>query len=526
MMEIAEFALESYRSTLEKILPVLQKKSKKSYIGAAITLIVLHRIYSYFKVPKRFQHLPKLSYFPSAKSIFNNEPIYDRYKRLVFPVIKENNGIYVSKISFDWTVYIANPVAAKHVLLKADLYPKSHDFLKMLGSNSPVVQFLGYDSVGLTNGHVWKNQRKLMNPAFHRSMPINTMSTVIPDLFFVIEKENGTIAVPSVMRDFTLDVLGLTVFGFDFKALKGDPDEWTKTFTLANEGLFDPILNIFGPFSFILTAIFPKRREQLKAVAKLNGKLEQLIHQKRMEIENGAYSNTPENEKDLVALMLEAEKRGEGLTNDLELRHNIAGFFLAGHDTTANALSFCFYNLAKNKHVQNKLRQEIISVLGDDPKDVVPTLDQLKEMPYLNLVLKENLRLNGPADNILPRVAAKDMVVDGTFIPKGATVNIDIYGIHHNPKFWNNPDDFIPERLDENGEQDSHDGLTWLPFGNGARQCLGMNFSLTEQRLLLVMMIRKYEIDVPKDSIHYERVIFGSETTPPNSLELTFKKRY
>lgn len=101
MMEMAEFALESYRSTLEKILPALQKKSKKSYIGAAITLIVLHRIYSYFKVPKRFRHLPKLSYFPSAKSIFNNEPIYDRYKRLVFPVIKQNNGIYVVKLDND-----------------------------------------------------------------------------------------------------------------------------------------------------------------------------------------------------------------------------------------------------------------------------------------------------------------------------------------------------------------------------------------------------------------------------------------
>ncbi|KAG1440295.1 hypothetical protein G6F56_011982 [Rhizopus delemar] len=93
--------------------------------------------------------------------------------------------------------------------------------------------------------------------------------------------------------------------------------------------------------------------------------------------------------------MLEAEEMEEEVTSNIELRHNIAGLFLAGHDTTAHTLSACLYNFAKNKiqDVQHKLRQEVFDILGDTPMDVVPTLEQLKAMEYLNLVLKENLQL-------------------------------------------------------------------------------------------------------------------------------------
>ncbi|CAO3680746.1 unnamed protein product [Rhizopus stolonifer] len=159
--------------------------------------------------------------------------------------------------------------------------------------------------------------------------------------------------------------------------------------------------------------------------------------------------------------------------------------------------------------------------------DVVPTLDQLKAMEYLNLVLKENLRHNGPADNLLPRIAKEDIIVDGTLIPKGTTVNIDIYAIHHDLKNWEDVEKFIPERFAKGGEHDVHEGLTWLPFSNGARQCIGMSFSLTEQRLILAMMVRRYEISISKDSIHYDHIIMNETTTKaPDSLELIFTKRY
>ncbi|CEG64279.1 hypothetical protein RMATCC62417_01282 [Rhizopus microsporus] len=225
--------------------------------------------------------------------------------------------------------------------------------------------------------------------------------------------------------------------------------------------------------------------------------------------------------------MLEAEKRGEAILTEEQLRHNIAVIFLAGHETTANTLAFCLYNLAKYKHVQDKLRKEVIEILGNEPVDVTPTLEELKRMEYLNMVIKENLRLNGPADTVLPREAAEDVTLAGTFIPKGTLLNLDIGSIHRDPRVWKNPEEFIPERFGPNGEQGDHTGFTWIPFSSGSRQCIGMNFSLAEQRIFLAMTLKKYEIEIPKDSIHSDHLVFDQvRTRSPANLELTFKRRY
>ncbi|KAG1146795.1 hypothetical protein G6F37_004157 [Rhizopus arrhizus] len=526
-MELVQFLDKSYRETLEKLLPILQKKSKWSYISAAALLITIQQIYSYLHVPKKFRHIPSVSSLAMAMSFLSHESQADRFKRIIQPVVSKGNGTYVSKIPISWTVYVASPVIAKHILLKSDMYPKSHDNFKMAGPNSPLLQFMGLGNVVFANGHTWKTQRKLMNPVFHRSMPVKMMSSVLLTLFSVIEKENGTIPIAEAMKNFTLDVLGYTIFDFDFKALNGDPDGWTRTYHLVNEALDDPILNVFPSMGALLLVISPVKRRRMAAIDKLNRKFDEMAQKKRREIQKGSYSNKPDSEKDLLTLMLEAENNGEGLLSDTELRQNLATFFLAGHETTANSLSFAFYYLAQNKHVQQKLREEVISIFGDEPTDVAPTLEQLKQMSYLDLVIKETLRIAGPVDRIVPRVVLEDMVVGGTLIPKGSSVNIDLYAIHHNTNFWKNPDQFIPERFAEGGEQESHEGLTWLPFGNGARQCIGMNFSLAEQRIMLALMVRKYIIDIPKDSIHYDHVVFDcTETKAPKSLELTFTKRH
>ncbi|CEI99110.1 hypothetical protein RMCBS344292_13203 [Rhizopus microsporus] len=246
-----------------------------------------------------------------------------------------------------------------------------------------------------------------------------------------------------------------------------------------------------------------------------------------MEIKSGVYADVPDNEKDLLTLMLEAEEKGGVWTSEDELRHNIAVLFLAGHDTTAHALSFCFYHLAKNKDIQQKLRKEVLDLLGDEPVDVVPTVEQLKDMQYLNMVIKENLRMNSPADMLFSRDVQEDIILANTLVPKGAVVSINIEALHCNPKLWHNPDQFDPERFAPGGEHEQHDGMTWLPFSNGTRQCLGMNFSLFEQRLVIAMILKKYEISIPEDSIHRDHIVSdASFNGAPKSLELTFTKRY
>ncbi|KAG1442292.1 hypothetical protein G6F56_011125 [Rhizopus delemar] len=275
------------------------------------------------------------------------------------------------------------------------------------------------------------------------------------------------------MQKFTLDVLGITAFGYDFRSLQGDPEEWGLNFELVNDGLLSATATVFSALDPLFVRFLPSRIRCQNALDKLNNKFDELAKEKRALLYSGVASDTPEHEKNLLTLMLEAEQRGEAMVTPVELRQNIAVFFLAGLETTSIALSFCLYNLAKDKHIQNKLRNEIIDIMGDEPVDVIPTLEELRRMDYLNLIIKENLRLYGPVDEPIPRITAEDVNLAGTFIPKGTDINLDLQCLHRDPTIWQNPEKFIPERFQEGGEQSSHEGFTYLPFSSGSRQCIG-----------------------------------------------------
>ncbi|KAI8091152.1 cytochrome P450 [Gilbertella persicaria] len=524
---IVENVLQVYHQVAERLLPVLKRQSKVSYIGAAILCILASEVYAQLRVPKYLRQFPKVSYFKLLKSLYVNESVFDRNKRLVVPITQQGYKFYTSKMPLSWSLFVTDADIAKTLLLKSDTFPKSDEFVQKLGPSSPAVMFLGKDNVALSNGHTWKRQRKFMNPAFHRAMPVKTFASVMPRLFAVIDENPHDFPAAIRMKNFTLDALGLAGFAFDFQSLTGDPEGWSKTYNVVIRSLFNPWVNVFAKIDFILYTIMPSKRESYHAVIKFNKMLVNMADKRRQEIYDGQKSNLPESEKDLLTLMIEAELREGVTTTSQELRENIALFFLAGHDTTAHTLTFCLYNLAKNKDIQTKLRQEILDVLGDDPCDVTPTLEDLKKMTYLDMVLKENLRKSGPADRILNRVTAEDVELGGTMVPKGIPISVDIVSIHMNPKYWHDPERFIPERFEQGGEYDSHTGMTWLPFSNGARQCIGMNFSLTEQRVVLVMLLKRYEIDVPRDSIHYDKVVYDKPFNfAPADLKLSFTKRY
>ncbi|CEG64798.1 hypothetical protein RMATCC62417_01710 [Rhizopus microsporus] len=514
-----------YTTSFKRLLPLIKDRSKTLCITAAILLVALQQIRSFFYVPKSIRSIPKVSYLSMAISFLYREGPPERLKRLKLPAMRKGNGFYLSRIPFGWTVYVANPIAAKQLLLKAENFPKSHFLMETVGKDSPFVQFLGPDNVVNSNGENWKKQRKVMNPAFHRSMPVKTIAGVIPTLFAVIDKYEGKVPVTSIMQEFTLDVLGLAIFDFDFGSLKGDAEKWRAEYKLVMETLFDPVTNVFTGLDFLLRYVYPKRIRGAKAVNNLNKLFDKLVKEKRLEVQNGVHVNKPQDEKDLLTLMLEAEQKGEAMTTDMEMRHNVAVFFLAGHESTAHVLSFTLYFLAKNKHVQQKLREEVNRVMGRESVDAAPTLEELRQMEYLYAVIKESLRLCSIFDVLILRDTVEDMYLDDTFIPKGTRITVDVSAIQRDSKVWSKPDDFIPERFMEGGEAEGHEGMTWLPFGGGARQCIGMNFSLTEQKVALAMLVQRYDIDVPKDSIHYENIVYERPFyLAPQSLELKFTK--
>ncbi|KAI8342363.1 cytochrome P450 [Chlamydoabsidia padenii] len=496
-------------------------------LGATVAL-VSRLVYRLFYVPKSLRHLPCVNYYSFARSIVKNEDAVTRVRTVYNLAMKKGNGIFVANFPVNWTVYVAEPMAAKAVLMKKDKFTKCIDIVHELGMGNPIVRFFGVSNVGFVDGDVWKNQRKVMNPAFRKSMPIHMFGDLMQRSFKNIEQDGYQVQVGEFFQRITLDAIGIAGFGFNFGAVDDRHSVWNKTYNVIRDGIKNPLLVMFPRFEWLLKHITPGRAQLDKSVDKINALLMDMAKQKRDQLDGSVDNSVPEHDKDLLTLMLEAELRGEGTTSDEELRANLAAFFMAGHETTANTMSFCVYALATHQDIQEKARAEVLCVLGDEPEDKLPTSDDLRQLTYMEMVLKENLRRYGPASMLLPRISDEDTDLNGTLIPKNTPIVIEIDALHYNPQVWKNPEHFDPERFAPNGEnQTSFNGSAWLPFSTGHRICIGLNFSMAQQRTLLAMLLRKYTWTLPENSPHKNGIQIGSfQNSAPESLVIEFHPRY
>lgn len=159
-----------------------------------------------------------------------------------------------------------------------------------------------------------------MNPAFHRSQPVKTFGNVMPDLFTLIDQDPDHVFITPRMKSFALDALGLSAFGFDFQSLKGDPEGWTSKYNIVVSTLFNPFVNVFAKFDFLIKYVSPERRRIIKATDEFSLMLSNLADKRRQEILDGKKKDIPDQEKDLLTLMIEADIREGIKTTTTELR--------------------------------------------------------------------------------------------------------------------------------------------------------------------------------------------------------------
>ncbi|KAH8555192.1 cytochrome P450 [Umbelopsis sp. PMI_123] len=481
----------------EHILPYINRSSPRTFIAAAVATFFSYTVYKMTHIPKNLRHIPSVPYWQYMRSLLSGEGIDVRARKFVLPMLaKSPNGLYLRPKQMGWAVAVANPGAIKTLFLRKDDFQRTN--LVALRREALAAKFAGPENIVTLNGDVWKKHRMIANPAFHRSMPVKLFGTLCEKMMVRFEEEGDgldSVDIPTLMQRFTLDVIGLAAFGYDFEALDNPDNEKVKTYNDISKGTRDP-LYFFFPFleKHFLWAL-PKRRELHRKMDDVNDVFYSIVEHKRQVLAS-AKDKIEDAEKDLLTLMLEAneeERDDKHRLSNSEIRDDLAVLFLAGHDTTSNALSFALYHLAANPHVQEKARKEVLDILGDD--DIVyPTAAQCSEMKYIYMIMKETLRINPPIQNSSLRKVKEDTELEGTFIPKGSTLSADIYITQHNPSNWKNPETFNPDRFEAGGESESNAtmGLAWVAFGSGARQCIGMNFSLAEQKVALAMILRKY----------------------------------
>jgi len=355
-----------------------------------------------------------------------------------------------------------------------------------------------------SEGDFWKRQRKLAQPAFHYRRIESYGEVMTEHTLKLLESwhDGQTRLIDREMMKLTLSIVSKTLFDAD---VSGDAERvgelMTGVLDAANERTNAAIrLPDWMPT--------PKRAAQRKLIAELDTIIQRFIGERRA---------SGEDRGDLLSMLLLAQDdEGQGMT-DKQLRDEVMTLFLAGHETTANALTWVFYLLAEHPEACAKLYAEVDHALNGR----APTLADLKNMPYTEMVIKETMRLYPPAPGV-SRSPNHDLQLRGYTVPKGAIMQLSMYAMHHSPRYFENPEAFIPERFTPENEKNIP-RYAYLPFGGGLRVCIGNSFAMMEARLILAAIAAQFDLSlVPGQNVVAEQLM---TLRPKESIQMRLRKR-
>lgn len=322
-------------------------------------------------------------------------------------------------------------------------------------------------------------QRRMIQPAFHRQRIAEYAKAMI----FYGEQmrdewhDGNVLDIDREMMRLTLQIVGKTLFNSD---VNDEADEVGKSMTTLIE-LFNYLLL---PFSEWLEKLpLPQSKRFNHARDTLNSIIYKIINERRASGEDAG---------DLLSMLLLAqdEETGGGMSDE-QIRDECLTLFLAGHETTANALTFTFYLLSQNPDAEKKLHEELDEVLNGSS----PTVEDYPKLKYVEAVFAEAMRLYPPAW-VIGRLALENHEFGGYEIPKKSLLLISPYIIQRDKRFWDNADEFIPERWFEQSVKEAGQKFIYFPFSRGVRSCIGESFAWTEGVLLIATLLQKWKLNL------------------------------
>jgi cytochrome P450 len=393
-----------------------------------------------------------------------------------------------------------NPVVIQHVLkTNSENYYKSDIQKKRMG------HFLGKGLL-TTEGEAWRKQRRLIQTGFERKQ-LEVLSSIMQDSLtdslrdFDGQARLGPVDIYPLMMKITFAMVGRSLFGARLK--EKDIDLISRAISTVQEFMvrqtIQPYLNPWFAVSGEL-----RRHEEMRARA--FGVLLDYIQRRRKEAPG----------HDLLQILMDARySDGHGMSDELVLSESMQ-LLVAGHETSSNALSWLLYLLSSRPECIDRVRQEFDSVLGERPLNYT----DVPKFEFTTQVILEALRLYPPFW-MVDRMALADDRAGDLHIPRGSTVVVFIYGVHHSPQYWENPESFDQERFSKAKEK-LHTPFAHLPFGAGPRGCVGGNYAMLQMLMILSVLLRKYDFClVPGQTIEARPMVI---LRPEHGIRMTFSE--
>jgi cytochrome P450 len=332
-------------------------------------------------------------------------------------------------------------------------------------------KFLG-DGILTTEAEVWRRQNRMMRPAFHKNRIEEYGRLMVEYTHRMIDgwTDGSVVDMDDAMVGVTLEIVAKTLFDADVQ-------DGAETVGHAMHVLHQEMIeHIHMPLP--VPKWWPSKRNKRKLQAIKD--IEDIVH--------GVISERRDSGKDhgdLLSMLMAAEdEEGQGLS-DTELRDQSMTIFFAGHETTAHAMTWTWYLLAKHPEITTRLVTDIHEVTGGDRLSVA----HLSQLPYLEMVIKESMRIL-PSVWVFIKEPTQDAELRGYKIPKGAQVVISPYVIQHDERWYKNPETFDPERFSKERVGEIPNGA-YVPFSGGARICLGKSFAMMEAQLIIGSMVQR-----------------------------------
>ncbi|MDF2964209.1 MAG: cytochrome [Paenibacillus sp.] len=370
---------------------------------------------------------------------------------------------------------ISDPELIKEVLLT-----KQKSFQKARGLQT--AKAVVGEGVLTSEGEAHLRQRRLMQPSFRKDRVTryaDAMVQLTEDLLTTWQ-DGQERSITDDMMELTLNIITRTMFG---TSLKGGLHDIGHAVDVGMKYVSNKASSIFN----LPESLPTKSNLEFKQAAKT---LDEVIYSIIEERRNNRNNNGPSD--DLLSMLLAAkdEEDGTGMT-DQQVRDEVMTIFLAGHETTANTLSWTWYLLSQHPEAEQKLWQELDRVLGGKK----PGIEDLEKLDYLQQVIWESMRLF-PAVWAVNREVTEEVEIGGHLFKPGDTLMMSQFIMHRNPKYYDHPEQFIPDRFAGGDLLKRIPQFAYFPFGGGPRVCIGNNFALMEASLILAVIGSRYKLSL------------------------------